>query len=658
MKCLKCGTEWDAAENAGDIVACPACSAIHINGAIYDTLDGVLHAAFERLGEPLVRSDGRTLLGLFYDFAPSMRKEAKMLDGFLKCSGHITLLDAKDKSKAEVQAAAERVVYQMKEELMHEVYCRQIVSAFCSAIGCPLEESFGGDAAGTGAAGNLLAALRAGVVLCDHYTIQNQLEISASGANLFVCKRDDRLYVARVFPYTSAYRQGTLPSLRNLDHPCVARLYAAGEFRGYPVEIYPYFAEGSLQGHTFPEQTLVRWLIPDVNEGLHALHAAGLLHRGVKPSLLMHTGDGEHVCLMISKNTVLGTAAAGASRGDASERSDYRDFGLALYELFCGYAPSVGGGARQGGGEQLTFPKNMPPRLCALITGLTWSGAEQDGYRWGYREVCRWLSGEMPPVPGDTQKDAVWIPPYHFGTDHTDLSELSSALSQRWDEGKKELTEGRLTKYFQHWNLDLAQAAQDAEEEAAKNPETADLTFWQLLYRIDPKRSDFSWKGKAFDSLPALGREVTNLLWNRGTPGSAGAAELGYFTDILEQKLLSRYANFPAAASDRLRESAAQIEKVFDEDVSRGTRPDRALYLLGYLLSGQRVFLLDEEQICTTGELFAHMKSLLAVSYKKFESLCRRLVDPEGNLDPQLEAWLLALGKQDELARWTISMNT
>ena len=51
------------------------------------------------------------------------------------------------------------------------------------------------------------------------------------------------------------------------------------------------------------------------------------------------------------------------------------------------------------------------------------------------------------------------------------------------------------------------------------------------------------------------------------------------------------------------------------------------------------------------------MRSVLDQSFEKFESLCHRLVDYDGNLDFQLETWLMAIGKQKELETWRVSMN-
>ena len=69
------------------------------------------------------------------------------------------------------------------------------------------------------------------------------------------------------------------------------------------------------------------------------------------------------------------------------------------------------------------------------------------------------------------------------------------------------------------------------------------------------------------------------------------------------------------------------------------------------------MLLLDGEQIRTVGELASYMRGLLEESFEKFELLCHRLVDYDGNLDFQLETWLMAIGKQKEIDKWRASMD-
>ena len=78
---------------------------------------------------------------------------------------------------------------------------------------------------------------------------------------------------------------------------------------------------------------------------------------------------------------------------------------------------------------------------------------------------------------------------------------------------------------------------------------------------------------------------------------------------------------------------------------------------MAYTLSGQKLLLLDGEQLRTAGEFADHLRCVLEESYEKFEALCHRLVDYDGNLDGQLEAWLTAIGKQQEIEAWRASLS-
>ncbi len=645
MKCLNCGTEWDAPADTGDVVTCPSCGAVQVQGAIYASLDGALLACRQYLGDSRLR-EGKLLYACFIDLAPGMVKEAKMLKVFLGCGGHTALLDARDRDPSQMRAAAERIVYLMKEDLLGEAYCRTVVGAFCRAVGCGLGPDFDGGSREPWAAA---AEVRIGTILCGEYTVTGQLELSAGDADLYICSRDGQPYTARIYQYKAPFRTDAVSALMKLDDPRVLRLCAAGSCGGCPVEIYPYCESGSLQGQTFRDSELVSRIIPDLNEGLSSLHAAGVLHRGVKTSNIAHAGDGEHVFLMISKSTVLDCGSIGSSeyaapetvRGIYTDRSDYYSLGIVIYELFCGYLPTAGSGA-------IVFPKRMPLRLRALITGLT---APHD-LRWGCREVCSWLDGGTPPVPGGGFEKAELTPPFRFsGQDYTDLTRLSAALSEKWEDGKKSLFDGSLSDYFRSWNLDLARKVLAAAD-AGQQGENEDLVFWRLLYQIDPRRTDFCWTGRIYENLAALGREVLDRLWDRDPSLDA------FYTELLDHRLLTRFVGMTMPKNERMKRTAGQIEAVYSDRLARGESVAGALYLMGYLLSGQKILLLDGTQIRTTGELAAYMRSLLADSLKKFEALCCRLADADGSLDPQLEAWLIALGRQDELERWSAALNT
>ena len=244
------------------------------------------------------------------------------------------------------------------------------------------------------------------------------------------------------------------------------------------------------------------------------------------------------------------------------------------------------------------------------------------------------------------------MPAYQFlGESYTDPAQLVAAFAKNWEEGKKQLFRGYITSHFRTYNQDIARKCQAAEEEAGRENGRDDIIFWKLLYQIHPKMKGFYWKGQTFESLPAIGRDVLEKLWDRDH------SQFSYYASILGEKLLSQYVLQAQPKNEKLKKAAAAIEDSYELEKTNGTDMRRTYYLMAYTLSGQKLLLLDGEQFRTVGELAGYMRSVLDESYDRFESLCHRLIDYDGNLDFQLETWLIAIGKQNEIDKWRQSMN-
>lgn len=524
------------------------------------------------------------------------------------------------------------------------------------------------------------SSIKEGTTICDKYTVQSQLEVSSGEADLYLCSVGSSQYVAKVYKRKFAIKQEVIDALLRIDSPYVARLYETGIFNGYPVEILPYYEKGSLQGKTFTEDELIRKIIPNINEGLHAIHEAGIIHKDLKPSNIMLNSDGETVSIIdfgISSivadgNTVLVTKTGMTPDYSAPEtfknlflrESDYYSFGITLFELFCGYTPYANMQPEEieqyVSVQRIPYPEEMSALLQDFISALTYydisnrSNKNNPNRRWTYEEVKKWLDGEPLVIPGEgignVGKGA--MPVFKFlGEDFTDPAQLVAAFAKNWEEGKKQLFRGNVTAHFRTWNQDIARKCQAAEEEAGRENGKDDIIFWKLLYQINPKLKGFYWMGQTFESLPAFGRDVLEKLWDKDK------SQYSYYTSILSEKLLSQYVLMAAPKNEKLKKAAEAIEDSYELEKNNGTDMQRTFYLMAYTLSGQKLLLLDGEQIRTVGELANYMRSVLAESFDKFESLCHRLVDYDGNLDFQLETWLMAIGKQKEIEKWRASMN-
>ena len=524
------------------------------------------------------------------------------------------------------------------------------------------------------------SSISEGTVICDKYKVQSQLEVSSGEADLFLCSDGSRQYVAKVYKRKFAIKQEVIDALLKIESPYVARLYEAGNFNGYPVEILPYYERGSLQGRTFTEDEIVRRIIPNINDGLHAIHEAGIIHKDLKPSNIMMNSDGETVSIIdfgISSiieggNTVLVTKTGMTPEYSAPEtfknlflrESDYYSFGITLFELFCGYTPYANMQPEEieqyVSVQRIPYPDEMSPLLQDFISALTYydisnrSNKNNPNRRWTYDEVKKWLDGEPIVIPGEGIGNAGkgTMPVYKFlGEDYTDSALLVTAFAKNWEEGKKQLFRGMITAHFRSWNQEIARKCQAAEEEAGRENGKDDIIFWKLLYQINPKLKGFYWMGQTYESLPAFGRDVLEKLWDKDK------SQYSYYNSVLSEKLLSQYVLMAAPKNEKLKKAAEAIEDSYELEKNNGTDMQRTYYLMAYTLSGQKLLLLDGEQIRTVGELASYMRGVLAESFDKFESLCHRLVDYDGNLDFQLETWLMAIGKQNEIEKWRASMN-
>lgn len=523
------------------------------------------------------------------------------------------------------------------------------------------------------------AFLEKGTVVCERYQVVSQLEVSSGEADLFLCTDGSGQYVAKIYKRKFAVKPEVINALLRIDSPYVAKLYTAGEYRGYPVEILPYYEKGSLQGHVMSEEELVSRVIPSINEGLHAIHEAGIIHKDLKPSNIMLNSDGETVSIIdfgisssfSDESTVLITrtgltpeySAPEAMKNIFLRESDYYSFGITIFELFCGYTPFANIQMEEleqyAALQRIPFPENMPVLLQDLITALTYpdirnrNDKNNPNRRWTYEEVKKWVQGEPLLIPGETAgTGGDVIPAYSFmDQDYTDPAELVSAFAKHWEAGKKQLFRGEITAYFRKWNQELARKCLAAEEEATRQNGKDDIIFWKLLYQLNPKLKGFYWRGRTYESLAAFGRDLLEKLWDKDY------SQLVYYSSVLSEKLLSLYVTTTNPNNERLKKAAQAIEDSYELELNNHTDLMRTFYLMAYTLSGQKLFLLDGIQFRTVGELAAYLRKVLDESTEGFEKLCHRLVDHDGNLDFQLETWLLVLGKQKELDAWRSAMN-
>ena len=524
------------------------------------------------------------------------------------------------------------------------------------------------------------AKLSAGTLIADKYKIAEPLKVSTGEADLYLCSFDGKKFVAKVYRRQRAVKPEVIAALKSLDSPYVAALFDTGVYNNLPFEILPYYKNGSLQGKKFSMEELKKIIIPCINEALNVLHQNDIIHKDLKPSNIMMLDDNQSVAIIdfgISSvveqgNTVLVTktgmtpeySAPETFRNLFLEESDYYSFGITLYELYCGYTPYKNMNAEEiarfTAVQRIPFPKDMPQELQDLISAVTYfditnrNNKNNPNRRWTYTEVDNWCNGKKQVIPGEGTGFGAEkaIPSYTFlGQAYKDIPSLITALASNWNDGKKQLYRGLLSGFFKNFNPEIAGYCIDAEEEATQTAGKDDVVFWNLLYKICPELNGFYWLGHIYESLPALGRDMLEKLWKNDK------SDYTYWDSILENNLLSNYLTNIKSKNNDLKKASAALESA--HKLPGKSKRDALMnyYTMAYLLSGQKLFKVDNKQLKNVEELSAYMKGLLDSSYEEFEAFCHKLIDYDDTLDVQFESWLIALGKRKELNEWRKALN-
>jgi serine/threonine-protein kinase len=188
----------------------------------------------------------------------------------------------------------------------------------------------------------------------------------------------------------------------SIDHPNVTRVHDAGIADGTPFIAYELVTGGSLRSElkrrgrfAWPDAVLVAG---EVASALVAIHAAGLVHRDLKPDNVLLDASGR--CKVTDLGLVRKTAAAGGASvaltqpgevlgtfaymppeqsdgGAVDFRADLYSLGILLYELLTGAVPFTGVGLSVVKKHHLDAPKRprevvpgIPPALEAIVLAL------------------------------------------------------------------------------------------------------------------------------------------------------------------------------------------------------------------------------------------------------------------------------------------------
>ncbi len=176
----------------------------------------------------------------------------------------------------------------------------------------------------------------------------------------------------------------------SIEHPNVVPIYAAGEHEGIPFIAMRYVSGSDLNrklisgGRMEPERAVA--LIGQVAAGLDAIHAAGLVHRDVKPANVLLGGSeaSEHAYITdfgVARNVASTSGLTKTGRfvgtldyvapeqirgGEVDARADVYALGCLLFKLLSGEVPFP----RDGEAARLYAHLNDEPPAASLFTPM------------------------------------------------------------------------------------------------------------------------------------------------------------------------------------------------------------------------------------------------------------------------------------------------
>ncbi|MBQ4488636.1 MAG: serine/threonine protein kinase, partial [Ruminobacter sp.] len=384
----------------------------------------------------------------------------------------------------------------------------------------------------------------------NRYQVISRINRNSGEADIYKVadlQDNDAVKALKLFHRRDAIKDEVVKRLLNQDSPYIADFSACGRVDGRTYLIMPFYGKGSLasfieQGVTFTAKEIRTFILPSVLEGLKAIHDLGIIHKDLKPGNMMISDDESHIVLIdfgissvADSSTMVVTQTGKSPFYSAPETatglfwtgSDYYSLGISLYELYTGTTPYQNAGidniALYAQAQRIPYPDDFDAELKDLIDGLTYkdiSNRNDPGNpnrRWEYKEVSAWLNGEKPPVPGqniEEPSDKSVIPYTFKDRKYYSVPEITEAFLSSWEDGKKEVFRGFLTRYFELTdNREALNLTIKAENEAASaDANLIDTLFFRLMYELNPDMENFIFKEYSFTGIIEFAENIEKLL--------------------------------------------------------------------------------------------------------------------------------------------------
>ena len=469
------------------------------------------------------------------------------------------------------------------------------------------------------------------------YKVESRLNVVSGEADLYLCSKDNcETAVLKIYRRVNAVKNDVLETLKSVKHKNIGAIIAHGEYLNHSYVILPYYNKGTIadlvSNGGMDISSIKTKLLPQLIEGLNAIHNAGLLHRDLKPSNIMLDDEGNLVIIDFGISSITdGRSVLFTNTGMTPEylapeafssnylvETDYYALGIILYELHTGHTPykniSPEQAASYASVQKIPFDDSFDKDLKELILGLTYKDISNrheknnPNRRWTYTEVKNWLDGKKQQIPGSAVKEESYknYIPYKFkGQMYINNSELINALLQNWNDGIKELGRGFLSRHFDN-NSDEQRKiiCEKAESALSNNSEKTDYIFYNTMYALAGTDIPLYWKGLKFDSLTAYGN---TLIEAANREQKEDEEVIATATNFLVNGILSCYIQSCVKNQN-------EYEKIIKANLealnNNPLEPKYQALRLGYALTGIEKFTIKNIEFSSIDEFAKKIKTL------------------------------------------------
>jgi tRNA A-37 threonylcarbamoyl transferase component Bud32 len=468
--------------------------------------------------------------------------------------------------------------------------------------------------------------------------------------------------VAKIFRHGIRPRASVQERIERIDVRHRVALLESGISDGHAYELMEFCAFGSLRERMAcgPIATAdLGDIVRQVAARLVAVHAAGLLHRDLKPdNVLVRNEQPLELVLadfgiasvidatqrFTSAARTLPYAAPESLSGVIDGKSDYWSLGMLLLEAAMGRHPFAGLSEAVMLHHLATRSINLDAitdaNLRKLLRGLL---LRDPGQRWGADEIARWLGKDPGLVePVEYGPGASFANPYHLGNEicHT-REQLAIALARNWRAGLADIHNGQLLAWFRDEMKDqnTVRLLLELQHERGLH---GDVQLLKLMLHLAPGLPPV-WRGESIELAAILGRA------NQALQGDSDAAR--WLDAIYQHRVLAAYVE--AGNSE-----AAELVKRWDSAIERFRQAwlDQAALIKSRSSQGERNGVANFDQLMYGEDIFQSPPlsvwhpGLLAISHDDewTERLRRRLQALFVELLVQCP-WLAALGKVHQM---------